>query len=179
MGIRKIIGWLFVFIVGSLIVTFLISPNSFNNFKQNVKRIIPSPISGNAIQQNNVNNTPQNNNIVNKVPKENPLLTKCESSFNSCKDITEQKYDTSISLLKIAVFQDESSATDFFNTWKGIMQVDLETSTMSYIRKSNIQYPIVLIAIVSNTQNGQFPAVVACDSEGNLFDYSKTVLLCG
>ena len=42
--IGQVIFWLFIFIVGSLIVTFLISPNSFNNFKDNVKSIFQKKI---------------------------------------------------------------------------------------------------------------------------------------
>ena len=41
MKITEILVWLGIFIVGSLIVTFLISPNSFQTFKYNIKEIIP------------------------------------------------------------------------------------------------------------------------------------------
>ena len=37
--IRYILMWLFIFIIGSLIVNFLIYPSSFESFKSNVKRI--------------------------------------------------------------------------------------------------------------------------------------------
>lgn len=39
--IKYILIWLFIFIIGSLIVNFLISPNSFQSFKENIKSIIP------------------------------------------------------------------------------------------------------------------------------------------
>lgn len=40
-GFGQIILWLGIFIVGSLIVTFLVNPNSFENFKSNLKSIVP------------------------------------------------------------------------------------------------------------------------------------------
>jgi hypothetical protein len=43
--------WLFVFVVGSLIVTFLVSPNSFQNFKSNINNIIV-PLTSNVIKNN-------------------------------------------------------------------------------------------------------------------------------
>lgn len=39
MKIRDIFVWLLIFIVGSLIVSFLINPNSFQSFKSNIKSI--------------------------------------------------------------------------------------------------------------------------------------------
>jgi hypothetical protein len=36
MSIKEILIWLFIFIIGSLIVTFLINPNSFESFKENL-----------------------------------------------------------------------------------------------------------------------------------------------
>lgn len=45
--------WLFVFVVGSLIITFLVSPDSFQSFKSNVQSI-----SGNMVSSlsNSINN---------------------------------------------------------------------------------------------------------------------------
>jgi hypothetical protein len=42
MNIKEIAIWLFVFIIGSLIVSFLISQNSFTSFKNNIQSIKPS-----------------------------------------------------------------------------------------------------------------------------------------
>ena len=39
---KQILIWLLVFIVGSLIVSFLVYPSSFQSFKSNVKSIVPS-----------------------------------------------------------------------------------------------------------------------------------------
>ena len=51
METKDILIWLFVFIVGSLIVSFLIYPSNFESFKNNVKELAPSipPIKDNLI----------------------------------------------------------------------------------------------------------------------------------
>jgi len=38
---KAIIIWIIIFIVGSLIVSFLIDPSSFESFEENVQKIIP------------------------------------------------------------------------------------------------------------------------------------------
>ena len=47
-----IIIWIFVFVVGSLIVTFLLSPNSFQALENNIKDIIPSSVGSYDINKN-------------------------------------------------------------------------------------------------------------------------------
>lgn len=47
MQTKDILIWLGVFIVGSLIVSFLIYPTSFQSFKSNVKSILPSTSNNN------------------------------------------------------------------------------------------------------------------------------------
>jgi len=48
METKDIFIWLFVFVVGSLIVSFLIYPSNFNLFKSNVKGVIPNDINLNV-----------------------------------------------------------------------------------------------------------------------------------
>ena len=43
-----IVIWLIIFVVGSLIVTFLISPNSFQSFKNNFASLKSTPSSSNS-----------------------------------------------------------------------------------------------------------------------------------
>lgn len=45
MKTSQFFGWLLIFILGSLIVSFLLSPNSFSNFKSNLETIRPTPNS--------------------------------------------------------------------------------------------------------------------------------------
>jgi len=162
-GFGKVFGWLFVFVVGSLIVTFLVNPNSFNDLKQNIKGITSS-ISGNSISNNS----------------EDPLLIKCRDSFNRIKDIAEQKYDVSISLLQIQRFEDEDPANNFFNTWKSSSQYTLRQILFGFLDtygNRDIEFPIVLIAISIRGDYGQIPKVVVCETGGDLSSYSKNILL--
>ena len=52
--IKQIFSWLFIFIVGSLIVSFLIYPNSFNSFKYNVKSISKDVIDNTKSFKSNI-----------------------------------------------------------------------------------------------------------------------------
>jgi len=52
--IKQIFLWLFIFIVGSLIVSFLIYPSSFNSFKSNVKSISKDVIDNTKSFENNI-----------------------------------------------------------------------------------------------------------------------------
>ncbi|MDD5700173.1 MAG: hypothetical protein PHH00_03205 [Candidatus Nanoarchaeia archaeon] len=169
-GFGKVLGWLFLFVVGSLIVAFLVSPNSFNNFKQNIKSIIPNSISSNVIS----NNLSTNSNV-------DSLLNKCKISFNQCKDIAEQKYGISISLLHIQKFEDETSANDFFNTWKSPTQYafgQIIYGVGTGMFDNEIGLPTILIAASIRGNAGQLPVVVGCDTDGSLFPGSKAELLC-
>jgi len=42
MRLREVFLWLIIFVIGSLIVTFLISPNSFSSFKDNIQSLKPT-----------------------------------------------------------------------------------------------------------------------------------------
>ena len=170
---KDILIYLLIFIIGSLIVTFLISPNSFNNFKSNVKSILPSSNSQEAISNiNNAGNT------------EDLLITKCKISFNKCKDITEQKYPSvSYTLLKIEKFDDEKKAREFYDIWKtvgisNIFDYALYGFTIEEQKFQNVS-PIVLIALRMKGAESEFATVVVCDKFGELNSIASQSLLCG
>lgn len=48
MGFWSILGWLCILIIAGLVVSFLITPNSFSSFKNNVKGLFSS-VTGQAI----------------------------------------------------------------------------------------------------------------------------------
>lgn len=112
---------------------------------------------------------------------EDPLLTKCKTSYNSCKSIATQKYDISISLIKSEKFNDKSSAEEFYNTWKSPLQFGLKYELGGYSSNNDIEnyLPIVLFASKVSGQGGQLPVVLICNSDGNLISSSKSQLLCG
>ena len=167
---KDILIYLLIFVIGSLIVTFLISPNSFNNFKSNIKSILPSSNSQEAIGNiNNVGNT------------EDLLITKCKSSFNKCKDIAEIKYPSfSYTLLKIEKFDDEKKAREFYDVWKttGLFDYALYGFTIEEQKFQNVS-PIVLIALRMKGAESEFATVVVCDKFGELNSIARQSLLCG
>lgn len=112
---------------------------------------------------------------------EDPLITKCKASYNSCKDVSTQKYDLSISLIKTEKFEDKSKAQEFYNTWKGPLQMGLDTelTLFDYNKKVEDFIPLVLFATKVRGPEGQIPVVLICDKNGDLIKFSKSALLCG
>ena len=55
MGFKDIIVWLIIFIIGGLIINFIIVPGSFQSFKYNIKNIIPESISDFSITNSGSN----------------------------------------------------------------------------------------------------------------------------
>ena len=73
-SIGYILEWLVIFIVGSLIVSFLIYPESFTSFKENIKEtsskvVTPTvtPIEDSSIKTDKTNNSKQFNFNINKI----------------------------------------------------------------------------------------------------------------
>lgn len=125
-------------------------------------------------------------------PQEDELITKCKASYETCKEVSTQKYGLSISLIKSEKFEDYEKASEFYNTWKGLLQGKLvfQLCSTSFADDSgcwNYQedktpiedfFPIVLFAITTKGPQGQLPVVLVCDSQGSLIEESKNQLLC-
>lgn len=157
--LKEIFLWLFIFIVGSLIVTFLIDPESFNSFKSNIKDIIAT------------NNQPLLNSIE---VKEDPLINQCYKSINKCLDVAKTKYPTlSIKILKFEKFNDNESALKFFKTWSNPMQ-----EIYSDIFLKDINYPVVLFSTRVSYDDIENPAVAICNSNGELTQATKIGYMC-
>jgi len=168
MNWKEIIIWLFVFIIGSLIVTFLVSPNSFSNFKSNIKSIVPSSNTPEVIS--NVQNT------------EDALITSCRNSFKDCKEIVNQKYPSaSYTLLKIEKFTDEAQARVFYDTWR-TPGSSMDFTTMVLLTNMSATFqdisPAVLIAVRATGQGGEVTNVALCDKTGKLTPFTKQSFLC-
>jgi len=188
MRIKEILIWLFIFIVGSLIVTFLVSPNSFNNFKYNLKSILPSNqevINHNnpkyqdnggiisSINVNEINNTSNHSSVLAiQVNKEDSLSTKCMGEYRECMEIIEKKNGWTSSLNKAEKFEDIGSAKEFCKSWS---EVSL-SFTCQNLKDSDL--PIVLIAYSLNINNGyaqtKTPFVYGC-SEDDGFSFESKI----
>lgn len=164
-NIGYIFGLLIVFVVGSLIVTFLVSPGSFNNFKSNVKSILPSPSINSNVISNSATQT---------------LLDKCKISLSKCEDITRKKFGTfSVTLLDSKEINNLEEGEDFSSTWSFILS-SLETAVrIEYGYENKVEFPIILLATRVSGPGGEMPVLVQCNKEGDLFRFSKMSLLCG
>jgi len=173
MKAKEIIIWLIIFIVGSLIVSFLVEPNSIQSFKNNIKSIFPfSEYNSDSSLNTNLNTSSSNSQK--DIVEEETLIDKCKKSFNECKEITTTKYSmATIPLIKIEQFDNKEEAEEFFYTWGGMGQT-YDLSFQSFQEKEG--YPLVLIATKHIFET---PIVIICNKEGKLLRYSKITLLCG
>lgn len=167
MEVKDILIWLAVFVVGSLIVTFLVNPNSFSNFKSNVKSIMPS----------------SNNQVLSDVKsKDDPLIISCMTTFNECKKIVEAKNtNEKLTIIKIEKFNDRTNASQYWRTWQ-----DNDLNPFSgdrddiFITDSN--FPVVLIAVNFKTDYGsqkfEDSMVAVCLNNSQLTERTKTLFSC-
>lgn len=174
-GIREVIVWLLIFVIGSLIVIFLVYPNSFQSFKSNIRNIIPSSSDMNILSSDSKNGS----------SLEDPLIQECISSFNECKIISNKKYGTSASLIEKKKIESIEEGEEFYNTWKGIIQPTLEIEIFlttnkwsAFYEGEEIDFPIVLLATKIIGPEGQLPVVLLCKNDGELTKKSKQELLC-
>ncbi|OGJ12823.1 hypothetical protein A3K82_00715 [Candidatus Pacearchaeota archaeon RBG_19FT_COMBO_34_9] len=145
MNWKGILGGLLIFIIGSLIVSFLIYPNSFQSFKSNINGMIIG-LKGDVTEKMNI-------------IEEDSMIKQCKIEFNRCKEVAEAKYDTfSLSLIKIEKFINMENATEFYNTWNfAVLQ--------SYHNLPN-DFPYVLMAVKISSSEGSMSMVRKCDENG-------------
>lgn len=159
MSFKGVIGWLFIFVIGSIIVSAILDPSILNDIGNRIRTFTGS------VSQNSV------------LAEQDSLISQCLKSFNECEKITETKYDSVyITLIKAEKFEDENNAQTFFDMWKGPTQMyryDFYWSNIQY------QYPLILIAAKIKGPIGETPLVIPCDKEGQLLAGSKSILLCG
>jgi len=156
--IKYILVWLFIFIVGSLIVSFLIYPSSFESFKENIK------------------------NIVQKIEIENSKLyeDKCSIKFNECKEIAETKIGNPIEVHKIKKFEQSESieAKEFFESWCEYCDYELDVFKEGWALTKPIErkYPLTMFAYTKTITNiygaeQRLTLVSVCDAEEKLLGY--------
>lgn len=166
--IKEILIWLGVFIIGSLIVTFVVSPNSFNSFKNNMEDIIHTSTQGSSI---------------NVQASQDTLITQCKNSFNVCKNVIEKKYGLDVSINEIRKFEysDLDEANEFVSKWytkgasvKGIMVIEqvmaMEDTSRNTEQEFENKFPVVLIAFseVKSETGFSMPLVAMCDVSSKL-----------
>ena len=163
----KQILWIIVGVVIFMIVYILLTnPSTITNFFESTKGKLSNSSLGNNKVQVQVD----------------PLVSNCTTSLNTCKDILNKKYGASFSIIEKEKFDDNDKAKEFYTTWKGILQVDLDTSLGLYTNfNTSIEsnYPLVIFALKVRGQEGQTPLVAICDKSGEITKFTKQQLLCG
>lgn len=165
--VKYIIKWLFIFIIGSLIVTFLVIPSSFSNFKENMVSIFSSNDGISSQSTTDVTD---------------PFIKKCIDTIDECFSVSKQKFGSaySVKILYYERFNNESDASKFYNTWSNPYQIMLSPfrEGMSDKPYGEISYPVVLFATRIENNDIVNPAVAICNSNGSLYSLTKTVFQC-
>ena len=114
--------YLVIFVISSLIVTFLVSPNSFNNFKSNIEELIPPKI----ISENSSSFQIGNNRI------------ECQDDFNKDMNQAEVKdSQTKFKLIEVKSTPNLKEATDYINEWNPYNKREI----LSYLSNNFKQNP--------------------------------------
>lgn len=174
---KEIFVWLFIFVIGSLIVSFLISSESFDSFKQNV-----GDITGNVI--NNIKDL-KIDSISEKSSgkeKQDIQINECLAKFEECKRISEAKNSASIKINEYEKFTEYNEAVEFYRTWSSSDVVFMLNSGIEQGYIPNENMPLVLIATSTEWDFGyeriKMPFVAVCDSNYNLVGQTKTLFNC-
>ncbi len=134
----------------------------------NIKARTETYIQPKANTESNINTQTQSS-----PAKQDELITKCMKSFDECKDISTQKYDVSITLIKAQEFNNIDEADKFYNTWRG-------PGPSNNFHDNAIEnfFPIVLLATRIRNKEETLPLVVTCNKDG-MTKVSKLLLQCG
>ena len=95
---------------------------------------------------------------------QNTAMQACTQAVNGCVNIINQKYGSSVSILKQAQSPSANDANSFLRTWGGTGQ---STQISSYGISS---FPVIMTAVRIDMPNGgtKTPHVFICDSQNNL-----------
>ncbi len=107
MRFRDIFVWLVVFIVGSLVVTFLIYPNSFQLFKQNIASKI-------------------NSNVISSL--QTPFDFKCEEGLNEWLKTEKVKLSSSVSInvIEKKTFTNKTELLEYVDNWNAFNEYEIK-----------------------------------------------------
>lgn len=174
---KGILTWLAIFVIGSLIVTFLVSPGSFNSFKSNIQNIVPS--SGSNVVVHSAGAVSSN-----VESSEDPQTTECRQAFDECNFIVNQKYNLKYSLIKVEKFETIAGVAEFLRTWQtfsaGPAPTDVSWMLSAYCGKDcSDSIPLVLIAIKgTNLEGVTMSSVLFCDKSRELTSFTKSQVGC-
>lgn len=152
MQFKEVVVWLVIFIIGSLIVSYLVGQTSIKTLKETISSVI----SGVKMDSKKV---------------EDPLVAQCLSEFNKCKERLETKYSVDINIIRYQRFDDLEDAKAYFDDWAGFLQHS------QYFSSDKAKGPVVVVATHIRGVDGiKNPWASVCDESGELKE--KTVLTC-
>ncbi len=98
--------WVLIFVVGSLIVSFLIYPSSFQSFKSNVKDIF----SSNSLNSVDISKNPQ---------PQSSFLVSCQSEMKEKTRMAEERslLNLNVDIREYKEFDDTYSAVQYLREW--------------------------------------------------------------
>lgn len=152
---KSILTWLFIFIVGSLIVTAIVNPGYRTSATNTIKDIFST--EGSYSSEDVI---------------EDPLISSCLSDYNKYSDVFKQKYDHV--RLKIITYQktiSEDEVIEFFSLYGN--PLISQYTFMGLSPDWDNDYPVVMIATKIVASDGSIPLVLLCKPDGKLSDFSK------
>ena len=170
----NIFAWIVMIVMITGIIAYA-NPQFFPDMKEKIENIdIPK----------NIPKVKTNDMTIIEVSSENEdkLMSKCEESFNDCKDIYHKKLGLSVSISEIGQINNIDKANEFYNIW--IERLPDWNSIGIKDRQQKINeggFPQVLIAysIGWPGSNVKLPSIAVCNEEGELTQDSKGILSCG
>ncbi len=108
---KEIFIWLFLFIVGSLIVSFLVSPGSFDSFVDNIQSVVPAfDSSGSGYSSDGLSNSD---------------YSSCLSEIKERSRMAEEKsmLNLDVSVIEYKRFNNTHSALEYLYDWGIVTKV--------------------------------------------------------
>jgi len=135
--VRKLFVWILVFIIGSLILSFIFNPSLFDSFKRNVGNIIQEEPE-NSVEATKTMSNPSHQACLNEVNQKAELWKK-KSSYKAFYEIVDSKH-----------FDNPKDALDYFDMWsfythKIVHEEDISKEndiTIVIVKLGNDQYSL-------------------------------------
>ncbi len=163
----KYIGiWLFIFIVGSLIVSAILSPGTATSLKNRVVDSMEDVMDNVDIESFSSVSTEN---------KKDPLISSCEETYRRYSKIGESKYDgLRFSLIESSIVNSDEEAKEFHDLYSSAFDGGYLAAKSLY--GIDFDFPVAFLAIKMSGTGGSVPVVIMCDSNGELVGPSKTYL---
>ena len=168
----KLIVWIIMIALVLGIIYYYSDPSSIKPIKKLISE-----------KTENINIEKTSNIVISKQPlvTENKLISDCKKEINYYGDITKTKYGISSSISEVKEVSDYESVDDFSEIWRFGYNSDIELDSIQKqfprYKRPELDFPIVVFAITFKKDTREFPAVIACNNEGELMEHSRNTFL--